>query len=145
LFLRTSTGIIDCRVEKQGQRITTTIVSKDVEFIVEDEVKFIVVVEKRGMLHTLVHAKLWEHLPFIIVSTGGNPDVTVRRFVNKLANLTTAPVVAFTDWDVSGFSIMSIFRFGTIAMAYDCARLTTPRMKWLGLRSVHVAEYVVRI
>jgi DNA topoisomerase VI subunit A len=144
LFIRSRSSVIDCQ-EGGSVCISTRFIDQDVELIIQDEIKVIIVTEKRGMLDNLCQAKLWESLPCIIVASGGRPDATVRRFVRKLADLTTVPVVAFTDWDPSGLVICNAYRFGTIECAYECTHLTTSRMKWLGMRHKHIVEYVVRI
>ena len=144
LFIRFASSVIDCR-EGGCVCINTRMIHQDVELMIQDEVEVIIVIEKRGMLDNLCQAKLWERLPCIIVASGGRPDATVRRFVRKLADLTTVPVVAFTDWDPSGLEICNAYRFGTIECAYESTHLTTSRMKWLGMRHKHIVEYVVCI
>jgi DNA topoisomerase VI subunit A len=139
---RSPTLQIDCRCVG-GVCIDTAIMGKDVEMFIQGGIKLILVIEKRGMLDSLCQVKIWEHLPCIIVASGGIPDASARRLVHKLANLTTVPVVAFTDWDPGGINICNAYRFGTIETAYECSHLTVPRMKWLGLRYKHIVEYVV--
>jgi DNA topoisomerase VI subunit A len=143
-LIRSQSSVIDCR-GNGCVCINTRMIHQDVELIIQDEIKVVIVTEKRGMLDNLCQARLWERLPCIIVASGGRPDESVRRFVRKLADLTTVPVVAFTDWDPSGLDICNAYRFGTIECAYECTHLTTSRMKWLGMRHKHIVEYVVRI
>ena len=38
------------------------------------------------------------------------------------------------DYDPSGIEIMTIYASGSTAMAYDNDNLTTPNIKWLGIR-----------
>ncbi|MCI32569.1 DNA topoisomerase 6 subunit A-like, partial [Trifolium medium] len=47
------------------------------------------------------------------------------------------------DSDQSEFHIFSVYKCGSETMSYDAAHLTTPHMKWLGLRPWDVGTYKI--
>ncbi len=114
----------------------------EVEFVLDDAVQYIIVVEKEGIFNRLTEDKLWERLPCVIVTGKGFPDSATRFFVASLSRSTNTTVVVLCDWNPFGLSIYLTYRIGSISMAYDSANLAA-NAKWMGLRADHVKEYVV--
>jgi DNA topoisomerase VI subunit A len=48
-------------------------------------------------------------------------------------------VLALVDSDPYGLKILSVYCSGSKGMSYDSNHLTTPDIKWLGVRYVHDA------
>ncbi len=51
------------------------------------------------------------------------------------------PVLGLVDSDPYGLKILSVYMSGSKNMSYDSASLTTPDIKWLGLRPSDLDKY----
>ena len=54
----------------------------------------------------------------------------------------SVPILGLVDADPYGLDILSVYRFGSSAMAHECGTSTTPTLKWIGLKSSEIARYV---
>eukprot|EP00884_Botryococcus_braunii_P021527 jgi/Botrbrau1/8058/Bobra.13_2s0027.1 len=57
-----------------------------------------------------------------------------RLFLKKLKDTLDIPVLALVDSDPYGLKILSVYMKGSMNMSYDSSNLTTPDIKWLGVR-----------
>lgn len=57
-----------------------------------------------------------------------------RMFLSRITSELQIPVLALVDSDPYGLNILSVYMSGSKNMSYDSASLTTPDIKWLGLR-----------
>ena len=55
-------------------------------------------------------------------------------FLKKLKLELKIPVLALMDSDPYGLKILSVYMVGSKNMSYDSSNLTTPDIKWLGVR-----------
>ena len=72
--------------------------------------------------------------PCIILTAKGQPDVATRLFLRRLKLTLNLPVLALVDSDPYGLKILSVYMKGSMNMSYDSSNLTTPDIKWLGVR-----------
>ncbi|KAH8096047.1 hypothetical protein JL720_3394 [Aureococcus anophagefferens] len=79
--------------------------------------------------------------PCILITGKGQPDVATRMFLSRLKAELKIPVLAFVDSDPYGLKILSVYMSGSKAMSYDANSLTTPDIKWLGLRPSDLDAY----
>ncbi|OMO83996.1 Spo11/DNA topoisomerase VI, subunit A [Corchorus olitorius] len=79
----------------------------------------------------LAKDKFYNRFPCIIVTAKWQPDVATRLFLKKMKTELKLPVFALMDSDLYGLKIMS---------AYD---LTTPDIKWLGIRPSDLDKYEI--
>src|SRR3989338_3133735 len=70
--------------------------------------EFILCIETQGMFQRLQSHKYWKKANCILVSMGGVPTRSCRRFVRRLSESAQVPVYAFTDCDPYG--IGNIYR-----------------------------------
>ena len=42
------------------------------------------------------------------------------------------------DFDPDGLSIMSTYKYGSVALAHESAKLAVPSVRWLGVRSIDI-------
>ena len=54
--------------------------------------------------------------------------------MRKLKTTLKIPVLALVDSDPYGLKILSVYMKGSMNMSYDSSNLTTPDIKWLGVR-----------
>lgn len=76
----------------------------------------------------------------------GYPDVSTRAMTRYLSTASprngfrSPPVYGLMDYDPDGMAIFSTYKHGSAAFAKEKDTLTVPSMRWVGLRSKHVAD-----
>lgn len=50
----------------------------------------------------------------------------------------TPPVYGLMDYDPDGLAILSNYKYGSMRSSHDGEALTTPDLRWLGLKSDHI-------
>ncbi|KAL2825898.1 Spo11/DNA topoisomerase VI subunit A [Aspergillus cavernicola] len=85
----------------------------------------------------------------ILITGKGYPDLETRAFIRKLSNsILPSPsspdkaprFYALVDGDPDGMSIMSTYKYGSMAHTRENNRLNLPCLRWLGLRMSDVVE-----
>lgn len=123
---------IDCRRMGVGGKAIPPNISK-VSNIASDAL-FILLVEKDAAFMRLAEDRFYNDYPSIIITAKGQPDVATRLFLRKLKLSLKIPVLALVDSDPYGLKILSVYMKGSMNMSYDSSNLTTPDIKWLGVR-----------
>ena len=77
----------------------------------------------------------------VVITAKGQPDVATRLFLRKLKTELRLPVLGLVDADPYGLKILSVYMSGSKNMSYDSANLTTPDIKWLGIRPSDLDRY----
>ena len=77
----------------------------------------------------------------VVITAKGQPDVATRLFLKKLKTELQLPVLGLVDADPYGLKILSVYMSGSKNMSYDSANLTTPDIKWLGIRPSDLDRY----
>lgn len=106
---------------------------KDCELI-SSEALLIIVVEKQSFFEVLRKSGFFKQVPCIILTGCGQPDVSTRVFLSRLSTELGLDVVCFMDCNPYGIKIMSVYKYGSKELAHEGYRLTTPCIRWLGLR-----------
>lgn len=82
-----------------------------------------------------------EYLSSTILGQGkGYPDFMTRTFLRAISDSASKQsrrpprFYALTDGDPHGMAIMSTYKYGSAAHLHQNARLSIPRLQWLGLR-----------
>ena len=101
---------------------------------IRSDAKFILVIEKEAAFYRLAEDRFYNTYPCIMITGKGQPDVATRMFVRRLKEALRIPVLALVDSDSYGVNILSVYMHGSQNMAYDSSNLTTPDIKWLGVR-----------
>ena len=123
---------IDCsRMGVGGKAIPPNI---DKVTNITSDAKFILLVEKDAAFMRLAEDRFYHMYPCIIITAKGQPDVATRLFLRKLRYTLRIPVLALVDSDPYGLKILSVYMKGSMNMSYDSSNLTTPDIKWLGVR-----------
>ncbi|KAK9149734.1 hypothetical protein Scep_008491 [Stephania cephalantha] len=104
---------------------------------------FILLVEKDAAYMRLAEDRFYNRFPCIIVTAKGQPDVATRLFLRKMKMELKLPVLALVDSDPYGLKILSVYGCGSKNMSYDSANLTTPDIKWLGVRPSDLDKYKI--
>jgi len=110
---------------------------------IESDALFILLVEKDAAFMRLAEDRFYNRFPCIILTAKGQPDVATRLFLRRLKVELKLPVLALVDSDPYGLKILSVYMCGSKNMSYDSANLTTPDIKWLGVRPSDLDKYRV--
>ncbi|CAG8246252.1 unnamed protein product [Penicillium salamii] len=141
-------GVIDdlaytIGVDREALNVDTLIPRiENADEIEISRVRWVLVIEKEAVFHRLartayhIRATAGEGL---LVTGKGYPDLSTRLFLRKLFDLASTRIVplrfyALTDGDPHGIAIMSTYKYGSAAHLHENARLSIPRLQWLGLR-----------
>ncbi|KAL5546243.1 hypothetical protein UlMin_005930 [Ulmus minor] len=109
----------------------------------QSDALFILLVEKDAAYIRLAEDRFYNRFPCIIVTAKGQPDVATRLFLRKMKLELKLPVLALVDSDPYGLKILSVYGCGSKNMSYDSSNLTTPDIKWLGIRPSDLDKYKI--
>ncbi|KAH7866560.1 hypothetical protein Vadar_021983 [Vaccinium darrowii] len=109
----------------------------------QSDALFILLVEKDAAYMRLAEDRFYNRFPCIIITAKGQPDVATRLFLRKMKMELKLPVLALVDSDPYGLKILSVYGCGSKNMSYDSANLTTPDIKWLGVRPSDLDKYKI--
>lgn len=110
---------------------------------VQSDAEFILLVEKEAAFMRIAEDRFYNRYPCIVITAKGQPDVATRLFLKKLKTTLNIPVLGLVDSDPYGLKILSVYMSGSKNMSYDSASLTTPDIKWLGVRPSDLDKYKV--
>jgi len=108
---------------------------------IKSDASFILLVEKDAAFMRLAEDRFYNKYPCIIITAKGQPDVATRMFLKKLRHTLSIPILGLVDSDPYGLKILSVYMSGSKSMSYDSANLTTPDIKWLGVRPSDLDKY----
>ncbi|KAI9509183.1 DNA topoisomerase IV alpha subunit [Russula earlei] len=115
---------------------------------VPNSVNWVLIVEKEAVFQTLRQLCFTRH-PFwrlgigIMITGKGYPDLATRQLVKMLSeNLPyTVPVVALVDGDAYGLDIVSVYKFGSLALRHEADKLAVPRVECIGIWTSELASF----
>lgn len=123
---------IDCTKMGVGGKAIPPYIDK-IENITSDA-EFVLLVEKEAAYMRMAEDRFYNKYPCIIITAKGQPDVATRMFLARINTELKIPILGLVDSDPYGLKILSVYMSGSKNMSYDSASLTTPDIKWLGLR-----------
>ena len=132
---------IDCTKMGVGGKAIPSNVDKVTEL--RTDAKFVLLVEKDAAFMRLAEDRFYNKYPCIIITAKGQPDVATRLFLSKVKRELKLPVLALVDADPYGLKIISVYMQGSKNMAFDSANLTTPDIKWLGVRPSDLDKFKI--
>ncbi|KAK7005771.1 Spo11/DNA topoisomerase VI subunit A [Favolaschia claudopus] len=125
-------------------------VGEDIKsFTVAEDLAWVLIVEKDAVFQTLCRVRFASHagLPGrgLIITGKGYPDVATRQLVATLSACLPQriPLLGLVDGDPYGIDILSVYKFGSRAMAHETDKLAAPRVKYLGVLASELASYGV--
>jgi len=107
------------------------------------DAEFILLIEKDAAFMRLAEDRFYNQYPCVIISGKGQPDVATRLFLNKVRATLNIPILGLFDADPYGLKILSVYMKGSKNMSYDAINLTTPDIKWLGVRPSDLEKYKI--
>lgn len=132
---------IDCTKMGVGGKAIPPNIDKVGEM--ESDALFILLVEKDAAFMRLAEDRFYNRFPCVIITAKGQPDVATRLFLRKMKTDLKLPVLGLVDSDPYGLKILSVYMSGSKNMSYDSYNLTTPDIKWLGVRPSDLNKYKI--
>lgn len=108
----------------------------------ETKAEFILAIETAGMYQRLVKHAYWKKANCILISLGGVPTRSCRRFIRRLADAYKLPVFAFTDGDPYGWlNIYRTLKVGSGNAAHINKFFCVPQAKFFGITAQDIIDY----
>ncbi|GIL76358.1 hypothetical protein Vretifemale_5972 [Volvox reticuliferus] len=104
---------------------------------------YLLVVEKDAVFQRLAEDRIWDHLPCVLLTARGMPDLATRAFAARLAACFPPPrlqPVGLVDYNPSGVIILASYKYGSDRLGPEGRAHPLPGLRWLGLRSGHLAD-----
>jgi len=102
---------------------------------------YILVVEKFAVWNILNQAKYWNTNNCIVMTGKGQAGRSARRLITRLNKQFKIPVYVFADMDVYGYYIYSVYKQGSINLAFFSEKAGCPDAKYLGLMTKDIKKY----
>ena len=135
--------LLDYTKMGSGGGAIPAIVEKDVYEIVECKAKFVVVLEKFAVWNILNQTKFWQKHNCIILTGKGQAGRSARRLLTRLSKEMKLPVYVLTDLDPWGYYIYSVYKQGSISLAYFSEKSSVPTAKYIGMTTRDIIKYKI--
>lgn len=109
--------------------------------IKEISAKFVLVVEKYQVWQLLNQEKFWKTNNCLLMTGKGQSARAPRRLLARLNREFKLPVYVFTDLDPWGYYIHSVYKQGSINLAFFSEKAGVPDAKFLGLTTRDIEKY----
>src|SRR3989338_8363311 len=130
---------IDCTKFGSGAYSVPTSV-EDLQF--ETKAEFILAIETAGMFQRLNSHSYWKKANCILISLGGVPTRSCRRFIRRLSDEMKIPVYCFTDGDPYGWlNIYRTLKVGSGNAAHINKYFCVPKAKFFGITAKDIIDY----
>jgi len=117
------------------------IVEPDVIKFKDCSADYVLVVEKDAVWARLNEDKYWKKNNCLLLTGKGQPSRAERRILRRLHNELKLPVYVFTDMDPWGYYIYSVYKQGSINLAYFSEKSGVPNAKFLGFKMSDVKNF----
>ncbi|XP_057989557.1 meiotic recombination protein SPO11-2 isoform X2 [Hevea brasiliensis] len=126
--------VVDCaECGSSGYAISGDLNMLD-KLLMKTDARYIIVVEKHAIFQRLAEDRVFNHIPSILITAKGYPDIATRFFLHRMSRtFPELPILALVDWNPAGLAILCTFKFGSIGMGLEAYRYAC-NVKWLGLR-----------
>jgi len=94
--------------------------------------EYILVVEKYAVWNLLNQQRYWEKNNCILMTGKGQPARAERRLLARFDKELKLPIYIFCDMDVWGYYIYSVYKQGSINLAFFSEKAAAPNAKYIG-------------
>ena len=136
--------ILDYTKMGLGGGAIPALVEEEFYQIKEISAKFVLVVEKYQVWQLLNQEKFWDKHNCLLLTGKGQAARSTRRLLARLNREFNLPVYVFTDLDPWGFYIYSVYKQGSIKLAFFSEKAGVPRAKFLGLTTKDIEKYGIQ-
>ncbi len=106
--------------------------------------KYILVVEKFAVWNLLNQSKFWKKNNCILMTGKGQASRSDRRLVARLNKEFKIPVYVFADMDPYGYYIYSVYKQGSINLAFFSEKAGCPDAKYIGLKVDDIKKFGIK-
>ncbi|MBR9678085.1 MAG: DNA topoisomerase IV subunit A [Nanoarchaeota archaeon] len=140
LTIRDKTSGDDINLAKMGSAgySVPAIVEKNTIDFKHCSADYVLVIEKYAMWNIFNRLKFWDKNNCIIITGKGQPARAERRLLQRIHDELKLPVYVMMDMDAYGYYIYSVYKQGSINLAYFSEKCAVPDAKFLGLK---VSDY----
>jgi DNA topoisomerase-6 subunit A len=117
------------------------IVEDDFFHVKEMSADYILVVEKYAVWNLLNQQKYWKKNNCLLLTGKGQPARAERRLLARFGEEYKIPIYVFTDMDPWGYYIYSVYKSGSINLAFFSEKAACPRAKYIGLSVKDVMDF----
>ncbi|EGG09195.1 uncharacterized protein MELLADRAFT_104525 [Melampsora larici-populina 98AG31] len=109
------------------------------EIILEEDVRFVLVVEKEAVFTSLLSVGFPDDRRFgksALITGKGYPDLATRQLLHRLSTEEKSnhiPIYILVDCDPHGIDILSVYKFGSHKMSFQTG-LSVEKIEWIGLK-----------
>ncbi|MBN1159925.1 MAG: DNA topoisomerase IV subunit A [Candidatus Diapherotrites archaeon] len=103
--------------------------------------KYLLVIETAAMFDRLVSKKFYETNDCLLMFTKGQAARGARRLIHRLHHEKKLPVIVFTDGDPYGWTIYSVIKGGSMALASYSKFMATPEAHLVGMTMHDIETY----
>jgi len=93
---------------------------------------FILVVEKYAVWNLLNQQRFWEKNNCILMTGKGQPARAERRLLSRFEKELKLPIYIFCDMDIYGAYIYSVYKQGSINLAFFSEKAAAPSARYIG-------------
>jgi len=93
---------------------------------------YILVVEKYAVWNLLNQQRYWEKNNCILMTGKGQPARAERRLLSRFEKELKLPIYIFCDMDVYGYYIYSVYKQGSINLAFFSEKAAAPSARYIG-------------
>jgi len=130
---------IDCTKFGSGAYSIPTSVE---ELKFETKAKFVLVIETAAAFQRMNSKGYWKTAKCILISMGGVPTRSCRRFIRRLSDDCNIPVYVFTDGDPYGYgNIYRTLKVGSGNAAHINKYFCVPKAKFLGVTPQDIKDH----
>ena len=102
---------------------------------------YILVVEKYAVWNLLNQQRYWEKNNCILMTGKGQPARAERRLLARFERELKIPIYVFCDMDVYGYYIYSVYKQGSINLAFFSEKAAAPSAKYIGFNVDDYKEF----
>ena len=134
---------IDCsKLGSSGYGIPSIVEKGTLDFV-DCKAESLLIVEKAQTWSRLNEDKFWKKNKCLVLTGKGQPARGDRRLAARLHKELDLPTYVFTDMDIWGYYIYSVYKQGSINLAHFSEKSAIPDAKFLGFRTEDVKTYEI--
>jgi len=105
---------------------------------------YILVVEKFAVWNLLNQEKYWKKNNCLLMTGKGQASRSARRLLARISRELKIPVYIFADMDPYGYYIYSVYKQGSINLAFFSEKAGCPDAKYIGLKVSDVKKFDIK-
>jgi DNA topoisomerase VI subunit A len=112
-------------------------------FRIMNTARALLLVEKDTVFQRLLHDRIFDLYPCIILTAKGMPDVSTRLFLRRLHEAAPKlPIYSLVDYNPAAVTILMVYRYGPLKDQHVDRRYrqdtSVPSLRWLGIHKEHL-------